>query len=207
MAANTFRQDLYFRLKVVTVQLPPLRERRPDIPLLAMHFLKEANTKHGKNVVGIAEPVRHALASHDWPGNVRELRNLLESMVVQDMDGTLGADDLREADTQKHLQTPDQRPVGPGNLVGRPLTEIERYYIEQTLALTNNNREEAAKLLGIGERTLYRNIQEWKVQDRVKQALAEANGDVEAAAKALGMSEKELQRKLKRWGMREEDEE
>ena len=87
------------------------------------------------------------------------------------------------------------------------MTEVERYYIEQTLALTNNNREEAAKLLGIGERTLYRNIKEWKVQDRVKQALTDSNGDVEAAAKALGMTEKELQRKLKRWGMRDDPEE
>ena len=87
VAAGTFRQDLYFRLKVVTLMLPPLRERRADIPLLAAHFLKEANSKHGKNVVGIAEPVRQALASYDWPGNVRELRNLIESMVVMDMDG------------------------------------------------------------------------------------------------------------------------
>src|SRR5947207_2649111 len=93
VAAGTFRQDLYYRLKVLTVKLPPLRERRQDIPLLANHFLKEFNERHGKQVKSIAEPVRKAMATYDWPGNVRELRNLIESMVVQDLDGVLGLDD------------------------------------------------------------------------------------------------------------------
>src|SRR5947208_1670933 len=69
VAAGTFRQDLYYRLKVVTVKLPPLRERREDLPLLAAHFLKELNQRHGKRVTGIAEPVRKAMAAYDWPGN------------------------------------------------------------------------------------------------------------------------------------------
>src|SRR5262249_38665282 len=81
---GTCRQDLYCRLKVVTIKLPPLRERLQDMPLLAAHFIKEFNTKHGKRVTGIAEPLRKAMAAYHWPGNVRELRNLIESMVVQD---------------------------------------------------------------------------------------------------------------------------
>src|SRR5262249_50132315 len=84
---GTFRQDLYFRLKVVTVKLPPLRERREDIGLLTAHFIKEFNQRHGKKVTGVAEPLRRALYSYDWPGNIRELRNLIESMVVQNQDG------------------------------------------------------------------------------------------------------------------------
>ena len=105
----------------MTVKLPPLRERREDIPLLAAHFIKEFNQRHGKHVTGIAEPVRKAMAAYDWPGNVRELRNLIESMVVQDQDGVLGLDDLQEGDSLRRLQVPDDHAAGPGNLVGRPL--------------------------------------------------------------------------------------
>jgi two-component system response regulator HydG len=85
--------------------------------------------------------------------------------------------------------------------VGRPLAEIERYYTEKTLAMTSGNREEAARKLGIGERTLYRMIQDWKVQDKIRGALSEASGNLEEAAKLLGVKEQALQRKLKKWGM------
>jgi two-component system response regulator HydG len=201
VANGAFRQDLYYRLKVVTVQLPPLRERREDIPLLAAHFIKEFNQRHGKRVTGLADPVRKAMATYNWPGNVRELRNLIESMLVQDRDGLLGLDDLQEGDGLGKLPLADAEPAGPSNLVGRPLTEVERYYIEQALNLTNGNREEAARILGIGERTLYRVIQEWKNQDKIRHALAEASGDVAQAAKQLGIKEEGLRRKMKRWGM------
>jgi two-component system response regulator HydG len=196
-----FRSDLYFRLKVITVKLPPLRERKGDIPLLAAHFLKEFNQRHGKDVKSIAEPVRRAMDSYTWPGNVRELRNLIESMVVQDQDGVLGLDDLQEGDSLRRMPWTANHAVEPANLVGRPLTEIERYYIEQTLEQTKGNREEAARLLAIGERTLYRVIQEWKLQDRIKQALSEANGDLAETAKRLNMKEPALQRKIKKWGL------
>jgi two-component system response regulator HydG len=201
VAAGTFRQDLYFRLKVVTVRLPPLRERREDIPLLAAHFLKEFVQRHGKRVTGIAEPVRKAMAAHDWPGNVRELRNLVESMVVQDHDGELGMDDIQDGETLRRMQLPDDHVGGPANLVGRPLTEVERYYIQQALDLTDGNREDAARMLGIGERTLYRVIQDWKLQDRIRSALEQAGGNVEAAARSLGMKQPALQRKIKKWGL------
>jgi two-component system response regulator HydG len=198
---GTFRQDLYFRLKVVTVKLPPLRDRREDIPLLAAHFIKEFNQRHGKRVTGISEPLRKAMAAYDWPGNVRELRNLMESMVVQDQDGVLGMDDLQDDDNLRRLQFPEHHPAGPSNLVGRPLTEVERFYIEKALEMTSGNREEAARMLGIGERTLYRNIQDWKLQDKIRQALTDAGGSMEEAAKALGMKEPALQRKIKKWGL------
>src|SRR5579884_4305153 len=176
---GTFRQDLYFRLKVVTVKLPALRERREDIPLLATHFIKEFNDRHGKHVTAISEPVRKLMAVYDWPGNVRELRNVIESMVVQDQDGVLGLDDLQEGDSLRRLQVPDGQANGPSELVGRPLSEVERYYIERALELTRGNRAEAARMLGIGERTLYRVIQDWRLQDKTKAALTEAGGDVE----------------------------
>jgi two-component system response regulator HydG len=201
IAGGNFRQDLYFRLKVGTVRLPALRERREDIPLLAAHFLKEFNQLHGKKVTGISEPLRHAMAVYDWPGNVRELRNTIESMVVQDSDGVLGLDDLQEGDTLRGLDAADSV-TGPGNLVGRPLAEVERYYVEQALALTEGNREEAARKLGIGERTLYRMIQDWKLQDRIQETLRETGGDLARAAKQLGLSETELKRKIRRSGLK-----
>ena len=91
--------------------------------------------------------------------------------------------------------------------MGRPLSEVERYYTEQALALTNGNREEAAKMLGIGERTLYRNIKEWEQQKKIREALEGAHGDAEAAARELGMDAKEVQRKAKKLGLAEGEDE
>jgi two-component system response regulator HydG len=204
IAEGKFRQDLYFRLKVGQVKLPTLRERREDIPLLNAHFLKEFTARHGKHVTAIAEPLRKAFAQYDWPGNVRELRNTIESAVVQDIDGVLGLDDLPEGDPLRRLSQSerDTPPAGGDGLVGRPLAEVERYYIERALERTEGNREEAAKLLGIGERTLYRVIQEWKLQDKIRQALVESDWDLEAAGRILNMKPSTLERKVKKWGWR-----
>ncbi len=203
VAEGRFRQDLYFRLNRLKVRLPPLRERREDIPLLSARFIKEFNELHGKHVTSITEPVRRAMATYDWPGNVRELRNFIESMVVLDADGVLGLDDVQEGDILKKVPLGDGPVSGPSSLVGRPLSEVERYYIEQALQLTGSKREEAAKMLGIGERTLYRVIKDWDLQDKIKQALAEHNGDLKAAAKALDMDGAELQRKIKKSGLQD----
>ncbi|HEV2949115.1 MAG TPA: sigma-54 dependent transcriptional regulator, partial [Gemmataceae bacterium] len=166
VAAGKFRQDLFYRLKVVTLKLPPLRERREDLPLLTARFIKEFNELHGKKAKGVSEPVRRAMASYDWPGNVRELRNIIESMVVQDHDGILDLDDLPEGDNLSRMLAPDNHAARPSGLLGRPLSEVERYYIEQALELTGTNREEAARMLGIGERTLYRKIKTWGLEKK-----------------------------------------
>jgi two-component system response regulator HydG len=205
IAEGKFRQDLYHRLKVMTIKLPPLRERREDIPLLAARFMKEMNAQHGKHVSSIAEPVRKAMAAYDWPGNVRELRNFIESMVVLDTDGVLNLDDVQDSAVLRKVSSVDGRAAGSAHLVGRPLTEVERYYIEQALTLTEGNREEAAQMLGIGERTLYRVIQDWKLQDKIRAALDDANHDLAAAAKALNMKEAALERKIKKWGWNDEE--
>ncbi|HEY7310989.1 MAG TPA: sigma-54 dependent transcriptional regulator [Gemmataceae bacterium] len=205
IAEGKFRQDLYHRLKVMTIRLPPLRERREDIALLAAHFIKEMNAQHGKHVTSIAEPVRKAMTAYDWPGNVRELRNFIESMVVLDTDGVLNLDDVQDSAVLRKASASDGRASGPAHLVGRPLTEVERYYIEQALALTEGNREDAAKMLGIGERTLYRVIQDWKLQDRIRTALDDAHHDIAAAAKTLNMKETVLERKIKKWGWNDKE--
>lgn len=201
VADKEFRQDLYFRLRVVTIKLPALRERREDIPFLVAHFLKQFNAEDGKNITKVADPVMQALRTYHWEGNVRELRNLVHSMVVLDHDGELGMDDLRAADFEGKLQMPRPAAAGADHLVGRPLAEIERWYIERTLEQTQGNREEAARLLGIGERTLYRVIRDWKVQDQIKDALDSSGGDVAAAAVKLSLTTAALQRKIKKLGI------
>ena len=108
--------------------------------------------------------MRKVLLAYSWPGNVRELKNAIESMVVMDSDGVLDVDDLTE-DIQQAASQP-ARGTGPAastRLVGKSLEEIERHYIAETLKLTSGNREEAARLLGIGERTLYRKIKEYGI--------------------------------------------
>ncbi len=162
--AGRFRQDLYFRLKVGTIRLPTLRERKEDIPQLGSHFIKELAKKHGKPVPKVAAVVWKAFENYDWPGNVRELKNLLDSMLVLDLDGELTLDDLPEdAGVKPHgIPGGGPRATGPDHLVGKPLEEVERYYTERALELTKGNREEAAAMLGISERTLYRKIQEWR---------------------------------------------
>ncbi len=162
---SKFRMDLLHRLKVGVIRLPALRDRRDDIPLLMNHFLQELSTKYGKKVVGVSEPVRRAFAAYRWPGNVRELRNVLESMLLLDIDGVLSVDDLPEESGLTPVDAGHPLPgttLGADRLIGQPLADVERFYTEKALELTQNNREEAAKLLRIGERTLYRNLQKWK---------------------------------------------
>jgi two-component system response regulator HydG len=164
MEQGTFRRDLYYRLSVVTIVLPPLRERREDIPLLIDHFLRDLTERTGKSVQGVSRAAKAALIAWDWPGNIRELRNVVEGALMLDTDGLIDVDDLRE----------DIRPAGGAGddgldahmagvdgLVGRPLLDVEKYYISRALDMTGGKRAEAAKLLGIGERTLFRKIKEF----------------------------------------------
>jgi two-component system response regulator HydG len=161
IAAGTFRSDLYHRLKVVTVVLPRLVERSQDIPLLIEHFIKQFAKRHDKPIKSMSTAARRRLMAYDWPGNVRQLRNVVESMVVVDYDGVLDVDDLPAELAGPTDSAPEATGDSLGSLVGKPLTEIERLCIAETLKLTGGNREEAAAMLGIGERTLYRKIKEY----------------------------------------------
>lgn len=163
MVANKeFRQDLYFRIKGMTITIPPLRERRQDIPLLIHYFLRQAAEKHGKDVEGIAPEAQQFLMNYAWPGNVRQLRNVVETMVILSGGKKLTVDSIPD----------DVRPSaepgaagGMSNLVGMTMEQAERELIRNTLRLTNGNREEAAKQLGIGERTLYRKLKEYGIDE------------------------------------------
>ena len=162
IAAGTFRDDLYHRLKVVTIVLPRLIDRAQDIPLLIEHFIRLFSRRHHKTVKSISTAARLKLMAFDWPGNVRQLRNVIESMVVVDFDGVLDLDDLPTELLGSVAAPAVPAPSGSlQSLVGKPLTEIEKLVIGETLKFTGGNREHAAEMLGIGERTLYRKIKEY----------------------------------------------
>jgi two-component system, NtrC family, response regulator HydG len=156
------REDFYFRLKVVTVRMPPLRERRTDIPLLAEHFRATYAERHGRRVERFAPDALALLEAHAWPGNVRELENLVEAAVVLTDGDTITKAVLPiEVGGQQRVE---DLPEGPGALRiphGTPLPEAERLIILDTLARTSGNKTAAARILGIGLRTLYRKLEEY----------------------------------------------
>lgn len=167
VASGEFRNDLYFRLKVVTVTLPPLRERRDDVIPLMEHFRKMFLKRHNKPSAHFTPAVTKRFFAYDWPGNIRQLRNFVETMVVLDNDSTLDIDDLPPELSDTDLSSfPDTNQPSASSaemsLLGQPLADIERWAITETLKLTGGNREEAAKILQIGARTLYRRLDQYK---------------------------------------------
>lgn len=159
-----FRQDLYFRIKGVSVTLPPLRNRPQDIPELFGFFLKEACKDIGCDIHLITEPAMRALMNYSWPGNVRQLRHVVRTSVVLCDGDTLDLRDLPpEISRVRQLQAPSAVPqtLDYDDMAGKSLSEVEREHIRRTLEMTGNNRAEAAKILQIGERTLYRKIKEY----------------------------------------------
>ncbi len=158
---GTFRNDLYYRLKIVTIDLPPLRERRDDIVPLVDHFRRQFARRHGSPVKMVTPAVMRRFFAYDWPGNVRELRNVIDHMVVLDCDGQLDVDDLPPELAGPAPSTALSATGSAEELVGRSLPDIERWAIEQTLKLTGGNREETARILKIGARTLYRKLDKY----------------------------------------------
>ena len=159
--SGAFRSDLYHRLKVVTIRLPNLRQRSQDIPILIDHFIKLFSSSHQKRIKGMSVDARKRILAFDWPGNVRQLRNVIESMVVVDYDGLLDVDDLPEELSDQPSPTAEPAANSLAALVGKSLGDVEKLFVAETLRATAANREEAAKMLGIGERTLYRKIKEY----------------------------------------------
>jgi two-component system, NtrC family, response regulator AtoC len=154
---GTFRKDLYFRLNVVTVHLPPLRERRSDIPMLVHHFLNRyAPTTH----LQVTPAAMKSLLQYDWPGNVRELENCLERACALTTGPTVHIADLPTALQNFHTQAPVV-PVNAEAAAVAPLAEIEKRAILHAIALLNGDKLEAAKQLGIGKTTLYRKLKEY----------------------------------------------
>jgi DNA-binding NtrC family response regulator len=164
VAEKHFREDLYFRIKGVTLFLPPLRERREDIPLLIHYFLKEFSEKYHKELEGVAPQAQQLLLSYGWPGNVRQLRTAIENMVVLSAGKILGPETLPMEIRPAALAHPGgENILGMNNLVGIRIEQAEKELIRNTLKMVDGNREQAAKILGIGERTLYRKIREYNL--------------------------------------------
>jgi len=146
------REDLFFRLAVIVIELPPLRERRTDIPLLLDYFLKRFNAKYGKKVGGFSEEAYSALYSYDFPGNIRELENLIESIVAVIPPGkTL----ITEKDLKNHLLWSQPR-ASEHQLLS--LDKLEKFALEQALRESGGNKSKAADMLGISRDTLYRKL-------------------------------------------------
>jgi two-component system response regulator HydG len=151
---GAFREDLYWRLNVITLSLPGLKERKEDIPTLVQHFLSRFAMKNGKTIGGIETRAMEVLLEYDWPGNVRELENVIERCVVLDRDGVIGEDDLPRIIADAAVQARDLLTVQVGTTLG----EVERLLMEETLKYTKGDKALASKLLGISTRTLYRKI-------------------------------------------------
>jgi DNA-binding NtrC family response regulator len=155
IAKGSFREDLYYRLNVVNIHIPPLRERKEDIPLLVAAFLKEFSQENGKQIDGIDPKARLALYNYSWPGNVRQLRNSIESAVVLSKATTITLDDLppniRGDSGTDSLRLP----------VGASLADMEKEVIRSTLAREGGNKSRTAEILGIGRKTLHRKIEEY----------------------------------------------
>jgi DNA-binding NtrC family response regulator len=169
--AGRFRQDLFYRISVVTVEIPPLRERRDDIPLLVERFRDVFAREHAKAVTGVTPAALSALVSYDWPGNVRELKNVLESAVLFATGNRIDPSDLPPAIRGKAAiaseeapatASPAALPAPSGTLIGKTMAEIEREAILTALQVFGGNRRRAAEMLDIGLRTLQRKLKEYR---------------------------------------------
>ena len=161
MKAGTFREDLYYRLNVVSLAMPPLRQRREDIPLLVQAFLEEFNTKYDKHITSVDEQALSLLMAHPWPGNVRELRNCIERATIV-CDGTLiGAAHLPSSPAARPAAAPAPGAATVAFTVGTNLEDAERVLILKTLAAAGNNKTQAAHTLGISLKTLHNKLRRY----------------------------------------------
>lgn len=151
-----FREDLFYRLNVVRIQMPSLRERKDDIPLLMHSFLREFNIENEKNIRGFDNKAKSAMIKYSWPGNIRELKNCIESAVVMCNGEEIKFEDLpdsvRSSDEEKTISIP----------IGITMEDAEKIIIQENLAANNNNKSKTADILGIGRKTLHRKIEEWE---------------------------------------------
>ncbi len=154
--AGRFREDLYYRLNVVRIEMPSLKDRKDDIPLLMHSFLREFNLENQKNIKGFDNHSKSAMLKYSWPGNIRELRNCVESAVVMCTGDEITIQDLpssiRDSSEEKVISIP----------LGIPMEEAEKIIIQENLAANNGNKSKTADVLGIGRKTLHRKLEEWE---------------------------------------------
>jgi two-component system response regulator HydG/two-component system response regulator AtoC len=151
MARNGFRQDLYFRLNVASIKLPPLRERKDDIPLLIEHFAEKFSGEFGRDIAGFTDEAMDLLKENDWPGNIRELMNLIERIFIDPPMGKINVSDLPESMQSR-------------SLLNREPVPKERELLLYTLSQTNWNKSQAAERLHWSRMTLYRKMAKYHIQ-------------------------------------------
>ncbi|MCH7707529.1 MAG: sigma-54-dependent Fis family transcriptional regulator, partial [Myxococcales bacterium] len=162
-----FREDLYYRLNVIPIVVPPLRDRRDDIPLLIHHFLEVANAEKQRQVSGFSNEAMKLLCSHDWPGNVRELENLVERLVVLCVDGEVQLSDLPPQIAKTAAPTVPVPRLPPGGLSFREVVDdFESNLILQALEQTHWNKNQAARLLGLNRTTLLEKVKKKGLEEK-----------------------------------------
>jgi DNA-binding NtrC family response regulator len=158
VAAGSLREDLYYRLNVASVELPPLRERLEDVPLLVAHFVEQYNRENGTEIDGPDQACLDALRAHRWPGNIRELRNVIQLAVLLRRKGSLSPADL----PPRVRETKTEAPVFMVR-VGATLAEVERELLVRTLASTGGNKVRAAEILAVSRGTLYKRLVRYRL--------------------------------------------
>jgi two-component system response regulator HydG len=161
VASGGFREDLFYRLNVVMLQIPPLRERQDDIPLLANHFLKKYADKNNRQVKGFSPLAMDMLLKHTWPGNVRELENTIERAVILLLDEHITEKELPSTITEAYPNENHWLPPTPPAAANRPLEEVEKEAVLATLEACRRNKSEAARRLGINRKTLHKKLKEY----------------------------------------------
>jgi two-component system response regulator HydG len=173
-----FREDLFYRLNVITIQVPPLRDRPEDVPVLAQHFLRVYAAKNNRTLDGFTDDALGCLEAYSWPGNVRELENVVERAVVLARGTRVDAGDLPDAVRERSVMLIRGGPGGPGEgvpgvvpegvfqiRVGTPLAEVEARLLEETLRLNHGNKTLTAKMLGIDPKTVFRKLKQGEAED------------------------------------------
>ena len=158
-----FRQDLYYRLNVIRISVPPLRERKEDIPLLVNGMIRSFNKSLGTYIQGISTPALHMLEKYDWPGNVRELQNAVESAVNLAESSILQKEDFYELSSRIHAREKRRRVLGGTLNIQKARVEFETELILEALRMSGNNHSKAAEILGISRTMLYRKITQYKI--------------------------------------------
>ena len=164
---GSFREDLFYRLNVIGIRLPSLRDRPEDIPLIADHFVRLYARKNGKTVTGVTDQALGLMRKYAWPGNVRELENVIERAVVLTRQEVISAGDLPAPIENAQAQPGDIKREGRKVLIpiGTKLEDVERVMIKETLAQANGDKSLAAQLLGIAARTIYRKLEAERKKD------------------------------------------
>jgi transcriptional regulator with PAS, ATPase and Fis domain len=161
LKAGTLREDLFYRLNVMSLAMPPLRDRREDVPLLIQAFLEEFNAKYDKRITSVDEEALEILMAHPWPGNVRELRNCMERATIVCEGSLIGPAHLPSSPTTRPAPPPAAGGATVAFAVGTNLEEAERVLIVRTLAAAGNNKTQAAHTLGISLKTLHNKLRRY----------------------------------------------